>query len=445
MMKRRAVAAAVAVAATSLALAACSSGGGSSSTTTSGSGGSGSSSGASNSSAVTLTWWNNATSGGLESVWNNAIKSFEASHPNIKITNVPVESNTLQNTKIPLALQGNNVPNIFQQWGGGSEASQIASGKLADITSDVSSWIGSVNGTSGWQVGGKTYGVPYDLHAVGFWYRKDLFQQAGISTPPTTIAQLESDDAKLKAKGIAPIAVGSGDNWPDAFWWESFAIRECPQATIQSSISSKSFSDPCFGKATTDLQNFLATTPFQKGFLATKAQTGVGSSAGLVATGKAAMELQGDWDPGVMDGLVSSSAATTLNGNLGWFAFPQVPGAAGSQTGSLDGGDGFSCSGSTAQVQACAEFLQYLVSPAIQTQVVTIGNSGLPVVAAAASGLSTGDQAAATQLKDPANELYFDVALPMKPGQNLDTAIANYFTTQSTGNASAILTSPSVP
>jgi len=443
MMKRRAVAAAVAVAATSLALAACSSGGSSSTTTSSGSSsGSGSTS---TSGKVTLTWWNNATSGGLESVWNNAIKSFEATHPNITITNVPVESDTLQKTKIPLALQGNNMPNIFQQWGGGSEVSQIPSGKLADLTSLTSSWASSVSGLGGWQVDGKTYGIPYDLHAVGIWYRKDLFQQAGITAPPTTIAELESDDAKLKAKGLVPIAVGSGDNWPDAFWWESFAIRECPQATIQSSISSKSFSDPCFGKATTDLQNFLATGPFQKGFLATKAQTGVGSSAGLVATGKAAMELQGDWDPGVMDGLVSSSAATTLNGNLGWFAFPQVPGAAGSQTGSLDGGDGFSCSGSTAQVQACAEFLQYLVSPAIQTQVVTIGNSGLPVVAAAASGLSTGDQAAATQLKDPANELYFDVALPMKPGQNLDTAIANYFTTQSTGNASAILTSPSVP
>jgi raffinose/stachyose/melibiose transport system substrate-binding protein len=165
----------------------------------------------------------------------------------------------------------------------------------------------------------------------------------------------------------------------------------------------------------------------------------------MVATGKAAMELQGDWDPGVMQGLISSSAAKALNSELGWFPFPSVPGAAGSQTGSLDGGDGFSCSGSTAQVQACAEFLQYLDSPAIQTQVVTIGNSGLPVVASAASGLSTGDQAAEAQLNNQANELYFDIALPTQPGQNLDTAIAAYFTTQNSANAAAILSSPSAP
>ena len=50
--------------------------------------------------------------------------------------------------------------------------------------------------------------MPYDQHVVGFWYRKDLFAKAGITTPPTTIPQLEADDAKLRAHGIAPIGLG---------------------------------------------------------------------------------------------------------------------------------------------------------------------------------------------------------------------------------------------
>ena len=55
------------------------------------------------------------------------------------------------------------------------------------------------------------YGIPYDQHVVGFWYRKDLFAKAGITSPPTTIAQLESDDAKLKAAGITDVQiVGQG-------------------------------------------------------------------------------------------------------------------------------------------------------------------------------------------------------------------------------------------
>ncbi|HEX9625084.1 MAG TPA: hypothetical protein VF979_11960 [Streptosporangiaceae bacterium] len=36
---------------------------------------------------------------------------------------------------MPLALQSNDPPSIFQQWGGGQEATQIKSGKLRNLTS----------------------------------------------------------------------------------------------------------------------------------------------------------------------------------------------------------------------------------------------------------------------------------------------------------------------
>src|SRR5579859_5689113 len=120
MMRRRAVAAVVAAAATSLVLAACSSGGGSSSTSASGSG-SGSTS--SSSGSVTLTWWNNANTQPLLGVFNNIIKSFEASHPGITITNVPLQNEQFK-TKITPALRGSNPPDIFQQWGSGQQATQ---------------------------------------------------------------------------------------------------------------------------------------------------------------------------------------------------------------------------------------------------------------------------------------------------------------------------------
>ena len=84
----------------------------------------------------------------------------------------------------------------------------------------------------------------------------------------------------------------------------------------------------------------MKTNPFKPGFLGTPAQQGAGSSAGLVANGKAAMELQGDWDPGVMAAL---STNKILNAELGWFPFPAVTGGAGDPTTLLGGGDGFSC------------------------------------------------------------------------------------------------------
>src|SRR5215831_9345770 len=296
MRSSRALAAVAIAAATVTAAAACSSGGSSSSSSSSTpvTSTSASTSTSSSGAKVTLTWWNNANTQPLLGVFQNIIKGFEATHPNITITNVPMQNEQFK-TKITPALRGNSPPDIFQQWGSGQQATQIQSGKLADISGDVSSWIGSL-GTpaTAWQTDGKWYGVPYDLHVVGFWYRKDLFQKAGITSPPTTIPQLESDDAQLRAHGITPITVGSKDGWPDAFWWEYFAIRECSQSAINQAMSSVSLSDPCFTKASAVLHSFMQTNPFQTGFLGPPAQSVPNSSVALLANGKAALELQGD-------------------------------------------------------------------------------------------------------------------------------------------------------
>jgi raffinose/stachyose/melibiose transport system substrate-binding protein len=278
---------AVAVAA-ALAIAACSS----SSSSSSSSSASASSSSSSSSAKVTLTWWNNGNTQPLLGVWQSVAAEFHASHPNVTINVDPIQSD-LFTTKMPIALKSDNPPDVFQQWGGGQEATQFTSGKLANLSSLSSSWITELGqAAAGWQVNGAQYGIPYDQHVVGFWYRKDLFAKAGITSPPTTIAQLESDDAKLKAAGITSISLGGGSRWPDAFYWEYFAVRECSQSVLQSSIKAINMTAPCFTQATKDLTAFMATNPFQGGFNATQAQTGAGSSAGLLANGKAAMELQ---------------------------------------------------------------------------------------------------------------------------------------------------------
>src|ERR1700733_9954552 len=267
-------------AASALPLAACGSSGGGSASSSTG--------------KVTLTWWTNATAGQLKTVWQQAATAFHAAHPNVTIQVEPLQNEAFT-TKVPPALASSNPPDIYQQWGGGQEATQIPSGKVADLSKLSSGWIGQVGiAADAWQVNGKQYGVPYDLHTVGFWYRKDLFTRAGITTPPTTMAQLDADVTKLKAAHLTPIAVGSKDKCRGAFWWDYFAVRECSTATLKKAIKAVNVSAPCFLKAGQDLQSFMATKPFQTGFLGTASQVGAGSSAGLVSTGQAAMELQGD-------------------------------------------------------------------------------------------------------------------------------------------------------
>jgi raffinose/stachyose/melibiose transport system substrate-binding protein len=376
---------------------------------------------------VTLTWWHNATTEPLKTVWQQTADAYHKRQPKVSFKIDPIQNEQFT-TKIPVALQSGSPPDLYQQWGGGQEADQIRSGKVMDITDQTKGWIGELGkAANGWKVNGRQYGIPYDQHVVGFWYRKDLFNKAGITTPPTTMAELNADVAKLKQAGVVPIAIGSKDRWPDAFWWEYFTVRRCPIAVLQKAIKSQNLGDPCFMKAGQDMKAFLATKPFQPGFLGTPAQQGAGSSAGMLANGKAAMELQGDWEGLVTEGLTSDKQIAS---KLGWFPFPQVPGGQGAPGVALGGGDGFSCT--TQATTACIAFLKYLASTPVQKKLVTKGAVGLPSNPSAASAIKdpTVKKALDYSVKAPYIQTYFDVALPTSQGQALNDAIANFFAGQ---------------
>src|SRR3982751_7136516 len=190
-----------------LAVATCSAAGCGGSTPTS--------SGSVGNSPVTLTFWHNAAEEPGRGVWQSVADAYHQAHPNVTFKVSPTQNETLK-TKIPIALQSADPPRIFQQWGGGAQATQVQSGKLMDMTAATASWIKELgNSAALWQSNGKQYGVPYDLHVVGFWYRKDLFATAGITAPPTTMDEFNADVQKLRAAKITPIAIGSKDKWPD--------------------------------------------------------------------------------------------------------------------------------------------------------------------------------------------------------------------------------------
>lgn len=373
---------------------------------------------------VELTWWHNAPDDPLKSYWQTLADEYTAKHPNVTFKIEPIQNEQIQ-TKITVALQSNNPPDIFQQWGGGDLATQVESGKVQDITAATKPAVDAIGGSAaGWQVDGKQYGVPFSVGVVGFWYRTDLFQQAGIETPPATIDELNAAVTKLKAAKIQPISVGSKDKWPDAFYWGYFATRECGQDVLQKATKDIDFSDPCFLKAGQDLQAFLATQPFQNGFLGTPAQTGAGSASGLLANGKAAMELQGHWETGVVGGLTADKKQ--LGAKLGWFPFPTVTGGAGAADAAFGGGDGFSCS--VKAPPACADFLNYVLDVESQKKFGSL-NVGLPLTKGSESSVADPSLKTLLDFRNSSSfvQLYFDKALPTSVGQALNDEIANMF------------------
>lgn len=373
---------------------------------------------------VTLTWWHNATSGPMPAVWEEVAAEFEADHPGVTVEQTGYQNEELQRTLIPNALAAGDPPDLFQVWPGGELRDQVSNEYLMPLDEVIPDTVSSVGATvNPWQVDGKTYGVPFTFGVEGFWYNTDLFEQAGIDEVPTTLDDLVDAAGALRDAGITPIAVGAGDKWPAAHWWYQFALHSCAPEVLQAAETDLDFSDECFVEAGEQLEEFLGTDPFQEGFLGTPAQTGAGSSAGLVANGQAAMELMGHWNAGVIGGLTADQEVPEF---LGWFPFPGIAGSAGDPTASLGGGDGFGCSAEAPP--ECAELLEYIMSEDVQKRFAASG-SGIPTIPSAVSSLEdpnlvmVADGLAASSFV----QLWFDTAFGTTVGNAMNEGIVNLF------------------
>ncbi|MCL1841249.1 MAG: ABC transporter substrate-binding protein [Propionibacteriaceae bacterium] len=390
----------------------------------------------SSSGPVTLTLWHNATSGQGLAYWQQAVKTFEANNPGVTI-NAQVVQNEDFDGKLQAAMAANTTPDIFLQRGGGKLADQVNAGQVLDITnlidSNVKSQIGG--GFAVDSLNNKIYAMPLDIQPEGFWYSQNLFQKAGVTASSITdMDSLNAAVTKLKAAGgtdFAPIALGAKDAWPAAHWFYQFSLRECTQDTASQLATGqlKSLSDPCWLKALNDLDAFNKTNPWNPGFLTTVGQQGAGSSAGLVANYKAAMELQGAWDPGVIGGLTPDGKNLP---DLGYFPFPAVPGGQGDPTALMAGADGWSCS-AKAPEPACVNFLNFLGSTA-QQKLYAVAFSTIPANPTAADAVTDPATKTAAEALSKAKYtlLWFDSALGQDAGNAVNQAVVGMLAGQLT-------------
>ena len=407
MKKTRAAAIAALGLGVALAASACSSGGSSSGGSTS-------------NGPVTITFWTNATPGPGLIYFQNAVKTYNASHPGVTVKMQTIQNESLDG-KLQTALNSGTAPDIFFQRGGGKMQAMVNAGQLQALNLSATDKTNIGAGAPVDSINGTVYGIPLDANPEGVYYSKDLFQQAGITATPTTIPELEADVAKLKAANITPIAVGAKDAWPAAHWYYNFALRECSQATMNTAGQSLKFTDPCWTKAGDDLTAFLKVNPFQPGFLTTAAQVGAGSSAGLVANHKAGMELMGAWDPGVIETLTPNQKPLP---DLGWFPFPSVPGGAGDPSAMMGGIDGYSVSPNAPK--EAFEFLEYLVTTPEQKAYATAFIT-LPVNKAAQSVVTDSTSVSALQALNKAGYTmqFLDTQYGENVGNALNAAVVN--------------------
>jgi ABC-type glycerol-3-phosphate transport system substrate-binding protein len=183
-------------AAAALAIAGCSSSSSSTATSTT-----------SSSVPAQLTVWRMGGSVASEVTWmNGVIAQFHKEFPQYAKTKVNVvwvpwtDRTTDWNNAL---ASGKNAPDITEL-GNTDTPTEASLGVLDNITTYVNSWSGKSGIVTGMLANdtqsGSIYAVPWFGGVRGVWYRKNQFAAAGITSAPTTWAELVTDAQKLMAK-----------------------------------------------------------------------------------------------------------------------------------------------------------------------------------------------------------------------------------------------------
>jgi raffinose/stachyose/melibiose transport system substrate-binding protein len=370
---------------------------------------------------ATINWWHIANTEPMLSVWAAAAKEYEAAHPGLKINITPLENEAFK-AKLTTVTQAGTPPDIFHTWGGGVLKQQVDAGLVQDLTTSAAGWIGTLTPASvqAYVVGGKTYGIPFDIGMVGFWYNKDLFGRAGITSAPATWADLLAAVGKLKSAGITPIALAGADKWPGHYYWAYLAMRVGGLAALQQAAVDGSFDRPEFVAAGAHLADLVKLAPFQKGFLGATYSSPDGQAA-TMGNGQAAMELMGQWAASVQNS--SSTDKKGLGDKLGFFTFPTVDGGKGKAGDAFGGGGGFAV-GRNAPAQTL-DLVRFLVNVDNQRKAAATG-AVLPVAKGAEDAIK--DPNLATVAKTLASatgfQLFLDQAYAPAIGQQVNDSVA---------------------
>ncbi|MBB0243927.1 extracellular solute-binding protein [Streptomyces alkaliphilus] len=398
---------AMALVASTLLLAAC--GGGNSENDSNAGGG------------VTIDWWHIGTTEPTATIYDQWVQDFEEQNPGVKV-NVTALENEAFKSKMTTITAGGDMPDVFSTWGGGVLAQQVEAGLVKDL--DV------VGGTtmdqfteaalSPYRVNGTSYGIPVDAGMVGFWYNKALFEEAGVEETPTTWSEFLDVVQTLKDADITPIALAGKEEWPGHFYWSYLAMRVAGLDALEDAAHTNDFTHPGFVEAGERLRELAELEPFQNGYLGADYSSPDGQAA-LMGSGRAAMELMGQWAPSVQ-----ADAGGGIGDDLGFFPFPEVEGGEGSLDEVFGGGNGFAVSASAPK--EAVDFVLF-ISEAEQHAAYVESGAGLPVTEEAIELVEDPDLRVVAETMAAAGgfQLYLDQAFPPAVGGQVNSSVAELF------------------
>ena len=247
-------------------------------------------------------------------VWQQVIDEFKKAHPG---TDVNVSFIDEEAYKVQLPGWLSTAPPDIVNWHDGERMAYYAQrGLFDDLSGDWSKngWnntYASTKEASSYK--GKQYAAPTVYYSWGMFYRKDLFQKVGIADEPKTWDQFLDACKKLKAAGIAPIAVAGRDAWTLAGWFDYLDLRLNGNAFHQKLMAGEvPYTDPRVKKVYTTWKQLIDAGYFIDNSLSYD----LDSAQPFLFQGKAAMMLMGTF--------ITGGFPAAVKPEMGYFQFPII-------------------------------------------------------------------------------------------------------------------------
>jgi multiple sugar transport system substrate-binding protein len=278
-------------------------------------------------SGVVNVTWQTMWSGETLTLLNQMVTEFNKTHPDIHVTESNIPSAT-GDAKLLSEIAAGDPPDVFTEW------NPVLGEYAADgtITAMTPYLTGAYAGLEKWEYPialqggeykGTLYALPMSMNSWALYYNKSMLKAAGISSPPTTLAQLYADQAKewkisggkLEQIGFDPDA---GDNAGFEYYGSFFGAVNCFGSGGKYSF------ETCPGALTE--ANFLAQYDSYPLSDVEAMQAAYGAVAGgdddPFVAGKMGFDMDGPWE-GAQNIPVTNPS---MNSNFGVVAFPGTVG-----------------------------------------------------------------------------------------------------------------------
>ncbi|MGW2376031.1 ABC transporter substrate-binding protein [Kitasatospora sp. NPDC001683] len=335
--------------------------------------------------------------------------------------------------KLQTVINSSRAPDIFFNWGGGSIQSFVKAdlllpldGFIAEDPGLKNNFLPSVFNSA--VIDKKAYGIPMrGTQPVLLFHNKKVLADAGL-TPPKTWDELLATTKALKAKGITPISLGGGDQWPTLMWFEYLYDRIAGPGLFQRALGGdkEAWASEDSRKALTTLKQLVDAGAFGSNFDSVKFTDG--GSPALVAKGKAAFELMGSWYYSTQQDANPDFAKS----GLGYTGFPALSGGKGDPADVVGNTNNFySVLKKTKHPVEVAAFLKLMYSEEFVKAQLAIGNLPTTTNTPDHFDLSASPAYSKDQyqlVKDaPSFQLSWDQAYPPSAMTPMHTAIQQFF------------------